>query len=151
MFFYFLLAFKRGMDQTDHIKSNHEAHIKELCRVCGLRIRTLKDKRLNATTQQCAYHMKTILNLFHTDLSKDEAIQPALVCNPYYSKTRHFERNAVTETSLQSALLCAAKNSHIWCEFDACIPSSQCPVCAHYLSFGKGERKRKAANTPQTI
>ena len=62
------------MDQTDHIKSIHEAYIKELCRVCGMRIRMVKDKRLNARTRQCAHHMKTILNLFHIDLSKNEAI-----------------------------------------------------------------------------
>ena len=90
-------------------------------------------------------------NLFHIDLSKDEATHSPLICNTCYSKIRHFERNAVTERSLQSALSCAAKNSHIWCEFDACISSSQCPLCAHYLSFGKGGRKRKAANTPQTV
>ena len=90
-------------------------------------------------------------NLFHIDLSKDEATHSPLICNTCYSKIRHFERNAVTERSLQSALSCAAKNGHIWCEFDACISSSQCPLCAHYLSFGKGGRKIKAANTPQTV
>ena len=61
------------MDQTNHIKSVHEAYIKEFCRVYGMRTRIVEDKRLNATIRQCASH-ETILNLVHIDISKDEAI-----------------------------------------------------------------------------
>ena len=33
-----------------------------------MRTQIFEDKRLNATTQQCVHHMKTILNLVHIDI-----------------------------------------------------------------------------------
>ena len=139
------------MEQTDHLKSVHEACTKELCRVCGMRARSAKDKSLKASTRQCVHHIKTILNLFHIDISKDESIHSPTLCKACYSKIRHFERNPVTEKSLQSALQCASKNKDIWCQFDAGIPSTQCPLCTHYLSFGKGGRKRKLNRKEETV
>ena len=99
-----------------------------------MRTQIFEDKRLNATTQQCVHRMKTILNLVHIDISKDEAIYAPLIC---YSKLQHFVQNTAIERSL-SVHCYAQLNSHIWCEFDTLHTFFSVSSVYLYFSFGKG-------------
>ena len=76
------------MELLDHLRSVHKSYTKELCRVCGMRACTAKDKSLKASTRQCVHHMKTILNLFHIDISKDELVHSPTLCHACYSKMK---------------------------------------------------------------
>ena len=123
------------MDQTNHIKSVYKDYIKGW----GMRTQIFEDKRLNATTQQCVHHMKTILNLVHIDISKDEAIYAPLICNTCYSKLQHFVQNTATERSLSLHCYAQLKTVIFGASLIPCIPSSECPLSAYTFPLGKEE------------
>ena len=104
-----------------------------------MRTQIFEDKRLNATTQQCVHHMKTILNLVHIDISKDEAIYAPLICNTCYSKLQHFVRNTATERSLSLHCYAQLKTVIFGASLIPCIPSSQCPLSAYTFPLRKEE------------
>ena len=93
-----------------------------------MRTQIFEDKRLNVTTQQCVHHMKTILNLVHIDISKDETIYAPLICNTCYSKLQYFVRNTATERSLSLHCYAQLKTVIFGTSLIPCIPSSQCPL-----------------------
>ena len=101
-----------------------------------MRTQIFEDKRLNATTQQCVHRMKTILNLVHIDISKDEAIYAPLIC---YSKLQHFVQNTATERSLSLHCYAQLKTVIFGASLIPCIPSSQCPLSTYTFPLGKEE------------
>ena len=130
--------------EAEHSLSEHTFHLHSLCRLCGERVkRKVKDKFL--TTKLCAKYVKDILSCFEVDVQEDsEHKHPRSVCQKCYRRLINRKtRPNLDSQAAENATKIAHRVSFVWTDYNPCATITECTVCSHFHSTGKGGRPQK--------
>ena len=124
--------------------SEHTFRLHSLCRLCGERVkRKLKDKFV--TPKLYAKYVKDILSCFEVDVQEDsEHKHPRSVCQKCYRRVINRKtRPNLDSQAAENATKIAQRASSVWTDYDPTATITECTVCSHFHSTGKGGRPQK--------
>ena len=130
--------------EAEHSLSKHTFRLHTLCRLCGERVkRKVKDKF--ETPKLCAKYVKDILSCFEVDVQEDsEHKHPRSACPKCYRRLINRKtRPNLDSQAAENATKIAHRASFVWTDYNPCATITECTVCSHFHSTGKGGRPQK--------
>ena len=121
-----------------HIESEHNTKLHELCRTCGGRSLTSKQRKQNRKFLNCADFINDILLTFGVHISGDQKSKhSSTVCYSCVNKIKAVRRHKYEGTILKAREL-ERDSAYLWTSFSADTKQSECPVCTQYAktTFG---------------
>ena len=136
-----------------HRVTDHVDCVNALCRLCGRRAKTVKDRARNRPDVLCADYANDILAIYNVCLLSDEDGKHSRVmcrkCLRTMTCLKYGEgpspirtRNAVTRIEAASGL---------WQRYDDKISANQCTTCAQFFRLSRGGRPLKAKDVLKKI
>ena len=124
-----------------HTEQLHITKLHELCRTCGRRSLSQKDKKKKRKPKKCEEIKQQIFRLFDVELSKDKyTSHSSTICMLCARKLTHFGNETSTNGLIQNARTNAKSIQHIWIPFKDNIRTVDCSTCSHYAITADGNR-----------
>ncbi|GFO35272.1 hypothetical protein PoB_006177700 [Plakobranchus ocellatus] len=134
----------------EHTENLHKELFNELCRTCGGRTLTKKQKLQKRKPYKCADFEKEILLAFNVSVDKGDINKhSAYICRTCVNIISTIKKHFYAGTILRAKDLIRS-SAHIWTLFKADTNISDCPSCTHHISGGTAFG-RKITNTSNTI
>ncbi|GFN77976.1 hypothetical protein PoB_000448200 [Plakobranchus ocellatus] len=135
----------------NHSEKQHFDCLRELCRTCGGRALTHKQKQQKRKPYKCFDHKNDILLSFGVCIASDDmGIHPSNFCHSCFDKTRHIKRHSYAGT-IQNARQLVKNSAHLWVPYDRNIRAEDCRVCERYQTTSLDNRNvAKPTTTFQT-
>ena len=122
-----------------HIENEHIKYLKQLCRTCGERALTTKEKLKKYKPKKCENIKSDILVVFGINLCNDDPNNHSpFICGRCESKIFRVKKRS-SEQCLSSARIVAKNNENIWMKFSSYVTINECTVCSKFLQTCKGE------------
>ena len=136
------------MDTRPHTEQLHIQKLHELCRTCGGRTLTQKEKKAKRKPKECEQFINEILLGFDVNVPNDEyTTHSSTICNLCVRKITHFRNGTATPGVIQKARNVAKSIQHIWIPFEENVRSTDCYSCSHHAFTAEGNKYRPQ-NTP---
>lgn len=122
----------------DHTYAHHMKCLSELCRACGNRTLTIKDKQRNRRPIKCTDHRENILLTFNINVNEDKEMQHSPhLCLKCVKRMKNVNKRFST-TSIKCGRELEEASKHIWTEFDPALDTNECGACRHYARTSLG-------------
>ncbi|GFR65649.1 NRAG7 protein [Elysia marginata] len=122
---------------------SHGSKLCELCRLCGQRVLSVKEKRRNRPLLLCSDYTADILLIFDIFVERDRlGTHPPYMCYKCHRKMIHYKK-AGTSGALTSAREQAGMMDKMWIECDTNVRENDCLVCKQYFLTSLGNRFTK--------
>lgn len=141
------------MSDMDHTLDIHNTLLNELCRTCGKKNMTEKDRKKRNYPRLCEHFSVDILLVFGLNIQKDNLDSHSKhICFKCYSTIRNVKKRG-NESSVKAAKARAEECNSIWCQFDINKSTEECSVCKHRtrLNIGCIEEKRCSHFEPSQV
>lgn len=120
----------------DHTFEYHKKCLSQLCRVCGKRAVTRKDKG-----KMCTQNSNLILQIFNIDISKDNLdVFPDKLCTQCATFIYNHSKRQSADNLNYDKVMSMIINPDIWRCYDININIDECRVCSLYEEQQKGGR-----------
>ncbi|GFS17086.1 hypothetical protein ElyMa_003230400 [Elysia marginata] len=127
----------------DHSNESHRSKLCQLCRLCGQRVLTVKEKRRNRPLLLCSDNTADILLIFDIFVERGRLeTHPPYMCYKCHRKMIHYKK-AGTSGALTSAREQAGMMDQMWIECDTNVRENDCFVCKQYFLTSLGNRFTK--------
>ena len=119
----------------EHLQQDHIDRLTHLCRLCGQRCLTKKQRESGQTPISLEAYQKDILFLYHINVDQDnkDTHSPS-VCYKCLSQIRNVKRRG-SQNTLSKIIKAEKEASTIWTQYDDSITVEDCGSCSHYISF----------------
>ena len=130
----------------EHTFETHLKHVDGLCRICGRRTFTKKQKLSKTKPRCCCDLNEDILFIYHIDISKDiggvHSRAVCVSCVGYMGMAKRCKKQSYLKTALKKA----HENQHIWLPFDETVEAKECPQCQQFMYFSSSNKFLKKKN-----
>ena len=132
-----------------HTKELHLKNLHELCRTCGRKSLSRKDKKNNKCYILCEPLKDGIKDGFDVDINGDDRLKHSTtIC---YSCRAQIKNFAIRKTDTAKAKKNALSLQHIWVPFQDGVSIHDCRLCVHYYETTKGVINKKKLPTAASM
>ena len=125
---------------TAHTQTGHLEALANLCRLCGKRAQSVKEKKKNVSHDASKLRV-LIFEVFGVDVSGDQAeLHPTLCCTQCYRMVLNVKRRGQSSAQAKYIDDVSTINVNAWCKYDEHVKSSECSVCSRHSLQASGGR-----------
>ena len=130
----------------DHSFETHLKHVNGLCRTCGRRTLSSKERSKGKNPYLSANYADLIFLVLNINIEKDEEGKWSNSICKHCVCTLNAIKNSRNESKRSLAIKRATESSSIWAPYDFSKSIEECVTCSHYVSFNIGSIRKKKVN-----
>ena len=129
----------------DHSEENHNVHVNGLCRLCGLRLLSRKEKDRGKKPYSSKKYADLIFLILNINIENDEqGTHSCFICIKCACRLNTIKKSRI-ESKRSIALRQAAESASIWTAYNPSKSINECATCERFVSFSLGSRHAKKA------
>ena len=126
----------------EHSHRVHLANVNALCRTCGNRSQTRREKDFQKKPILCGNYTESVFFVFNVNVEKDQQGSHSNTICKKCVKILHNVKQTKSEERRNLAIKRSNESSNIWTRYDGNVTIDDCSVCSHYNSFNSGGKKK---------
>ena len=126
-----------------HTEQSHLKRLHELCRTCGRRSLSQKERKRKRRYKKCEDLRNELNSMFHVNVSSDDySTHSSTICYKCVRKISHEKSGSSTPGVVPTARNLVKSIQHIWTPFNENVSVKDCAMCAHYNLTTEGNKYR---------